>query len=164
MHQHHIQCWRACFLIFWPYRESRSLSCQVWNAVCLVIVLFLTSGLVFWIFLLSILGMVPSKSAQVLIHFIRFMLLILALRSFLVRLRSSSSCLAASTDIPDPLLSLPLSFTPQAGLQGYIPYPHIAAVCMFELVVLLLLGPMWGSIGIHHLWARPCFSSSVLCV
>ena len=21
---------------------------------------------------------------------------------------------------------------------------------------------MWGSIGVHHLWARPCFSSSVL--
>ena len=33
------------------------------------------------------------------------------------------------------------------GLQGYIPYPHIAAVCIFELVVLLLLGHMWGSIG-----------------
>ena len=24
------------------------------------------------------------------------------------------------------------------------------------------LGHMWGSIGVHHLWARPCFSSSVL--
>ena len=34
-----------------------------------------------------------------------------------------------------------------AGLQDYIPYPHIAAVCMFELVVPLLLGHMWGSIG-----------------
>ena len=52
--------------------------------------------------------------------------------------------------------------SPLAGLQDYIPYPHIAAVCMFELVVLLLLGHMWGSIGVHHLWARPCFSSSVL--
>ena len=49
-----------------------------------------------------------------------------------------------------------------AGLQGYIPYPHIAAGCMFELVVLLLLGHMWGSIGVHHLWARPCSSISVL--
>ena len=28
---------------------------------------------------------------------------------------------------------------------------HIAAVCKFELVVLLLLGHMWGSIGVHHL-------------
>ena len=37
-----------------------------------------------------------------------------------------------------------------AGLQGYIPYPHIAAVCMFELDVLLLLGHMRGSIGVHH--------------
>ena len=34
--------------------------------------------------------------------------------------------------------------------------------CMFELVVLPLLGHMWGSIGVNHLWARPCFSSSVL--
>ena len=41
-----------------------------------------------------------------------------------------------------------------AGLQGYIPYPHIAAVCMFEMVVLLLLVYMWGSIGVHHFWAR----------
>ena len=39
-----------------------------------------------------------------------------------------------------------------AGLQDYTPYPHIAAACMFELVVLLLLGHMWGSIGVHHLW------------
>ena len=49
-----------------------------------------------------------------------------------------------------------------AGLQAYIPYPHITAVCMFELVVLLLLGHMRGSIGVHHWWVRPCFSSSVL--
>ena len=35
-------------------------------------------------------------------------------------------------------------------LQSYIPYPHRAAVCMFELVVLLLLGHMRGSIGVHH--------------
>ena len=64
----------------------------------------------------------------------------------------SSSCCDASTDIPDPL----------AVLQGYIPYPHIAAVCMFELVVLLWLGHIRGSIEVHHLWARPCFSSSIL--
>ena len=31
-----------------------------------------------------------------------------------------------------------------AGRQGYIPYPHIAVVYMFELVVLLLLGHMRG--------------------
>ena len=42
-----------------------------------------------------------------------------------------------------------------AGLQGYILYPHIAAVCMFELVVLLLLGLMRGSIGVHHWWVCP---------
>ena len=37
-----------------------------------------------------------------------------------------------------------------AGLQDYIPYPHRAAVCMFELVILLLLGHMQGSIGAGH--------------
>ena len=42
--------------------------------------------------------------------------------------------------------------SPLAGLQGYIPYPHIAAVCMFELIILLFPGHMWGSIGVHHLW------------
>ena len=31
-----------------------------------------------------------------------------------------------------------------AGLQGYISYLHRAAVCMFGLAVLLLLGHMWG--------------------
>ena len=56
----------------------------------------------------------------------------------------------------------PYHSSPLAGLQGYIPYPHIAFVCKFELVVLLLLGHMWGSTGVHHLRARPCFSSSVL--
>ena len=62
------------------------------------------------------------------------------------------------------LATSPCHSLPQAGLQGYIPFPHRAAVCMFELVVLLLPGHMRGSIGVHHLWARPCFSSSVLCV
>ena len=56
----------------------------------------------------------------------------------------------------------PYRSSPLAGLQGYIPYPHIAAVFMFELVVLLLLGHMRGSIRVHHWWVRPCFSSSVL--
>ena len=60
------------------------------------------------------------------------------------------------------LATSPYRSSPLAGLQGYIPYSHRAAVCMFELVVLLLLGHMWGSIGVHHLWARPYFSSSVL--
>ena len=42
------------------------------------------------------------------------------------------------------LATSPYRSSPTAGLQGYIPYPHIAAVCMFELVVLFLLGHMWG--------------------
>ena len=60
------------------------------------------------------------------------------------------------------LATSPYRSSPLAGLQGYIPYPHIATVCMFELVALLFLGHMWGSIGVHHAWAPPCFSSSVL--
>ena len=60
------------------------------------------------------------------------------------------------------LATFPYHSSPLAGLQGYIPYTHIAAVCRFELVFLLLLGHMWGPIGVHPLWARPCFSSSVL--
>ena len=59
---------------------------------------------------------------------------------------------------PRPSLTTsPYCSSPLAGLQGHIPYPHIAAGCMFRLVVLLLPGHMWGSIGVHHLWARPCF-------
>ena len=76
--------------------------------------------------------------------------------------RSSSSCRAASTDIPDPLSRLLPITSLLSSLQGYIPYPHIAAVCMFELVVLLLVGHSRGSIGVHHWWVRPCFSSTVL--
>ena len=57
------------------------------------------------------------------------------------------------------LATSPYRSSPLVGLQGHIPYPHIAAGCLFELVVLLLPGHMWGSIGVHHLWARLCFSS-----
>ena len=65
----------------------------------------------------------------------------------------SSSCRVASTDIPDSLsLLLPIVH------RLWQVYPHITAEYMF----LLLPGHMWGSIGVHHLWARPCFSSSVL--
>ena len=47
------------------------------------------------------------------------------------------------------LATSPYYSAPLVGLQGYILCPHIAAVCMFELVVLLLLGHMWGSIYIY---------------
>ena len=47
------------------------------------------------------------------------------------------------------LATSPYYSSPLAGLQGYILCPHTATV--------LLLGHMWGSTGIHHLWARPCF-------
>ena len=43
------------------------------------------------------------------------------------------------------LATSPYRSSPLARLQGYIPYPHIAAECMFELVVLLLPGHLWES-------------------
>ena len=45
----------------------------------------------------------------------------------------------------------PYRSSPLASLLDYIPYPHIVAECMFVLVVLLLLGHVWGSIRLHHL-------------
>ena len=66
------------------------------------------------------------------------------------------SCRQHGYPWPSPATS-PYHSLPPAGLQGYILCPHIVAVCKFELVVLLLHGHMWGSIGVHHLWARPCF-------
>ena len=64
----------------------------------------------------------------------------------------SLSCRAASMDIPDPLSPfLPIVHRFWQVFRGYIPYPHRAAVCMFELAIQLLLGCMWGFIGVHHL-------------
>ena len=63
---------------------------------------------------------------------------------------------------PWPSLAIsPYHSSPPAGLQGYILCLHIVAVCKFVLVVLLLHIHKWGSTGVHRLWARPCFSSSV---
>ena len=42
------------------------------------------------------------------------------------------------------LATSPYHSSPLACLQGYTPYPHTAAVCMFELVVLPLLGHKAG--------------------
>ena len=42
------------------------------------------------------------------------------------------------------LVTPPHCWSLLAGSQGYIPYLHGAAVCKFELVVLLLLGHMGG--------------------
>ena len=60
--------------------------------------------------------------------------------------------------VPPARISLTLSrHFSLAGLQGYIPYPHIAAVCMFGLVDLLLLGHMRGVN-----WSTSLMSSSLL--
>ena len=44
-----------------------------------------------------------------------------------------------------------LTFIASGSPQGYIPYPHRPDICRFELVILLLLDHMRGSIGVHHL-------------
>ena len=49
-----------------------------------------------------------------------------------------------------------------AGLQGYIPNRHRAAVCRFKLVVQLLLVHVKGSTGVHPLWVRAYFSTRVM--
>ena len=84
--------------------------------------------------------------------------------SFLVLLRSFIIILSCHRRVyPWPSLATsPYRSSRLVGLQGHIPYPHISAECMFELVVLLLPGHMWGSLGVPHFWARPCLSSSDL--
>ena len=78
---------------------------------------------------------------------------------------SSSSCRAASSDIPDPSLDTsPYRSSPLVGLQGHIPYPHIAAECMFEPVVPPLPGHMWGSIGVQFLYELVPASPAVTCM
>ena len=53
---------------------------------------------------------------------------------------------------PRPSLAIsPYHSSPPAGLQGYIPCPHTAAVCRFVLVVPLLHIHVWGSTGVHRL-------------
>ena len=80
----------------------------------------------------------PKKNVEMLTHFISSS-----------SSSSSSSCRATGTDIPDPLSPLLLSLI-TSGRSSWL-HPHIAVICMFELVILLLLGHMWGSIGVHHL-------------
>ena len=61
---------------------------------------------------------------------------------------SLSSCHAISMDIPDPLSPcLPIVHCSWQVLRGHIPYRHRAAVCRFDLDVLLLFRP-WE--GVHR--------------
>ena len=55
-----------------------------------------------------------------------------------------------------------LSFIASGRSSGLHPVSSQSCCMYVWAVVLLLLGHMWGSIGVNHLWARPCFSSSVL--
>ena len=56
------------------------------------------------------------------------------------------------------LATSPYHSSPPAGLPGYILCPHIAAVCKFGLVVLLLLGRPY--VGVHR--STSLTSSSLL--
>ena len=58
-------------------------------------------------------------------------------------------------DYPWPsVVTSPYRSSPLVNIQGYIPYPPIAAVCMFELVVLLF------PVGVHR--STSLLSSSLL--
>ena len=75
----------------------------------------------------------------------------------------SSSCHDTSTDIPDPLSPLlPIAHRIWQVLRATFRIPTELLYVGSKLVALLLLSHVRGSIGEYHLWARPCFSSSVL--
>ena len=69
--------------------------------------------------------------------------MILSNYSYLLLLLLLIIILCRQHGYPRPSLATsPYRSSPLVGLQGYIPYPHRAAVCMFDLAVLLLLGHM----------------------
>ena len=59
------------------------------------------------------------------------------------------------------LVTSPNHSSPLASLQGYILYPHIAAVCMFELVILILLGQRSISFISSSLLPQQCLTCLV---
>ena len=83
------------------------------------------------------------------------------LHLFFISYISSSSSSWLDDGIGFPLPICPYHPSLSACLPDYIFCPHRAVVCKF-----LLVGQYWhihvkGSLGEHHLWAHPCFSSSV---
>ena len=86
------------------------------------------------------------------------------LRKLLCLSSSSSHHLVVPSARTSLTLSPPLPIVHSSGRSAGLapPYPHRAAVCRFELVTLLLLSHVKGSLGAHHLWARLYFSSGVL--
>ena len=75
---------------------------------------------------------------------------------------SSWWCHAIGMDITDPFSPLlPIVHSFQLVLRAT---PRILQSCLsrFKLVALLSLGHVKGSTRVHHLWARPYISSSVL--
>ncbi len=53
------------------------------------------------------------------------------------------------------LTTSPYCSLPPAGLQGYIPYPHIAAVCMFELAI--CGGPYLKNFDLVGVWKNESY-------
>ena len=73
---------------------------------------------------------------------------------------SSSSCHAVSMDIPDPLLP----FLPIIHCLWQV-FRATSRILTYQLNVCSSWSScfiLWRSIGVHHLWACPCFSSCVL--
>ena len=81
----------------------------------------------------------------------------------LVKKESSSSCRAGSTGIPDRLSPL----LPNVHRSRQVLWTTSRILTQLLNVCscwssLLLHSHMWGSLRVHLLWVRPCFSSSVL--
>ena len=133
----------------WPLSVGHIGSLVVGGGVCMTFVINNLPRILNWI-IIEYTGVEYSYHA---VH----MLVICRILS--VSSSSSSSCRAASTDIPDALSPL-------------LPIVHRFWQRSRILTELLYVGSSWsscfcsaiwgGSIGEHHLWARPCFSSSVL--
>ena len=70
------------------------------------------------------------------------------------------SCRAASTDIPDPLS--PLLPIVHRFWQVFWATSRILTELLYSCMFKLPSCHMRGFIGVHYLWARLCFSSSVL--
>ena len=70
---------------------------------------------------------------------------------------SSSSCRAAGTDIPDPL-------SPLFSIVHRLWLVFRATSRILTELLYVCSNWLWGSIGVHRLWARPCFSSSPACL
>ena len=75
---------------------------------------------------------------------------------------SSSSCRSGSTDIPTLSRNFSLSFIATSRSSGLHPVSSHSCWMYVRARRPAFAWPYVGSIRVHHLWFRPCLSSSVL--